>query len=184
MATGHCFTAAPGGRLRNYAPVRYKAAVPAVRGLMAVALAGATALPAAAEEGPPGGYPSWAEVQQAQSSEAAKAAEITAINGLLSGLQEQSEAAGDAAVRAAADHAAANAELQVAASKLETVSAQAARADDQLARYRKDIGALAVQSYKTGGTNTDSSWRSMPWGPTARKGSTWSRFQGIRLLRW
>lgn len=126
---------------------------PIFAGLMAIALAGATALPAAAEE-PPGGYPSWADVQQAQSSEAAKAAEITGINGLLDGLQAQSEAAGDAAVRSAADHAAADAELQAATARVQTLSAQAARADDQLARYRKDIGALAVQSYKTGGTNT------------------------------
>ncbi|MGN7148544.1 lytic transglycosylase domain-containing protein [Arthrobacter sp. SAFR-179] len=126
---------------------------PIFAGLMAIALAGATALPAAAEE-PPGGYPSWADVQQAQSSEAAKAAEITSINGLLDGLQAQSEAAGDAAVRSAADHAAADAELQAATARVQTLSAQAARADDQLARYRKDIGALAVQSYKTGGTNT------------------------------
>jgi peptidoglycan DL-endopeptidase CwlO len=127
---------------------------PLFAGSMAIALAGATMLPATAEEPPPGGYPSWSEVQQAQSSEAAKAAEITAINGLLDGLQAQSEAAGDAAVRSAADYAAADAELQLATSRLGTLSAQAARADDQLARYRKDIGALAVQSYKTGGTNT------------------------------
>ncbi|MDQ0801017.1 lytic transglycosylase domain-containing protein [Arthrobacter sp. SLBN-112] len=128
---------------------------PLMGGLLAIAVAAATVLPASADEPPPpGGYPSWADVQQAQSSEAAKAAEITTINGLLSGLQAQSEAAGDTAVRAAADYAAADAELQAASTRLDALSAQAARANDELAKYRKEIGALAVQSYKTGGTNT------------------------------
>lgn len=102
---------------------------------------------------PPAGYPSWADVHAAQSSEAAKAAEITTITGLLDGLQEQSEAAGDAAVRSAADYAVAQAGLDSASQRLETLSAQAARANDELARYRKGMGALAAQSYKTGGTN-------------------------------
>ncbi|MHC6230766.1 coiled-coil domain-containing protein [Arthrobacter sp. MMS24-T111] len=128
---------------------------PLLGGLLAIAVAAATVLPASADEpAPPGGYPSWADVQQAQSSEAAKAAEITTINGLLNGLQTQAEAAGDTAVRAAADYAAADAELQAASVKLDSLSAQAARANDELARHRKEIGALAVQSYKTGGTNT------------------------------
>ncbi|WP_285242883.1 lytic transglycosylase domain-containing protein [Pseudarthrobacter sp. fls2-241-R2A-127] len=124
-------------------------------GLLAVAVAATTVLPASADEPPPpGGYPSWADVQQAQTSEAAKAAEITTIDGLLGNLQTQSEAAGDAAVRAAADYAAADAELQAASARLDALAAQAGRANDELARYRKEIGALAVQSYKTGGTNT------------------------------
>lgn len=127
--------------------------IPLLGGVLAIALAAATVLPAAAEEPPPGGYPSWSDVQQAQSSEAAKAAEIATIDGLLTGLQAQSEAAGDAAVRSAAEYAAADAELQSATSRLETLSARAARANDEVARYRKDLGALAVQSYKTGGTN-------------------------------
>ncbi|WP_285317982.1 lytic transglycosylase domain-containing protein [Pseudarthrobacter sp. lyk4-40-TYG-27] len=128
---------------------------PLVGGLLAIAVAAATVLPATADEpAPPGGYPSWADVQQAQSSEAAKAAEITTINGLLDGLQTQAEAAGNTAVRAAADYAAADAGLQAASVRLDTLSAQAARANDELARHRKEIGALAVQAYKTGGTNT------------------------------
>ncbi|UUL75197.1 hypothetical protein NG819_12745 [Pseudarthrobacter sp. Fe7] len=129
---------------------------PLLGGLLAVAVAAATVLPATADEpAPPGGYPSWADVQKAQSSESAKAEEIATINGLLTGLQGQSEAAGDAAVRSAADYAAADADLAAATSRLETLSARAAHANDELARHRKDIGALAVQSYKTGGTNAE-----------------------------
>lgn len=123
-------------------------------GLLALALAAGTMLPAAADEPPPpGGYPSWADVQEAKSSEAAKAAEIATINGLLTDLEADSEAAGGMAVRSAADYAAADAALQAATSRLDTLSAHAARANAELARHRKDIGALAVQSYKTGGTN-------------------------------
>ncbi|GGH92680.1 lytic transglycosylase domain-containing protein [Arthrobacter liuii] len=122
--------------------------------LIATALAATMVLPAAAEApAPPGGYPSWTDVQDAQASEAAKAAEITTINGLLTGLQAQSERAGEAAVRSAAGYAAADAALQAATSRLDALSAQAAHAADELARHRKELGALAVRSYKTGGTN-------------------------------
>ena len=121
--------------------------------LLALAVA-SFPLPATADDpAPPAGYPSWADVHAAQSSEAAKAAEITTITGLLDGLQQQTEAAGDAAVRSAADYAVAQAGLDSATLRLEALTAQAARANDELARRRKDIGALAAQSYKTGGTN-------------------------------
>ncbi|MDQ0144262.1 lytic transglycosylase domain-containing protein [Pseudarthrobacter niigatensis] len=128
---------------------------PVLGGLAAVALAATVVLPATADDPPPtGGYPSWADVQAAQSSEASKAGEITIINGLLSRLEAESEAAGEAAVRSAAGYAAADAGLQAASSRLETLSARSAHANQELARYRKDLGALAVESYKTGGTNT------------------------------
>lgn len=122
--------------------------------LLALAVAGSPLHVATADDqDPTAGYPSWADVHAAQSSEAAKAAEINTITGLLDGLQEQSEAAGDAAVRSAADYAVAQAGLDSATQRLDTLSAQAARANDELARHRKDLGALAAQSYKTGGTN-------------------------------
>ncbi|NUT70946.1 lytic transglycosylase domain-containing protein, partial [Pseudarthrobacter sp. C4D7] len=129
------------------------ARLPLSGSVLALALAATFVLPAAADE-PPGGYPSWAEVQAAEDSESAKAAEIATITGLLSSLEAESEAAGDAAVRSAAGYAAADAALQASAARVDTLSVRAAHANAELTRYRKDLGALAVQSYKTGGTNT------------------------------
>ncbi|WP_406638007.1 lytic transglycosylase domain-containing protein [Pseudarthrobacter quantipunctorum] len=131
-----------------------KSRAPLPVALLSCALAGSLWLvPAAAADSGPGDYPSWEEVQDAKDSEAGKAAEIAKIDGLLSSLQEQSEAAGSAAVQAAAEYAATDAALQAAASRVEALAQQALQADSELVQYRKELGALAAQSYKTGGTN-------------------------------
>jgi hypothetical protein len=131
-----------------------KSRAPLPVALLSCALAGSLWLvPAAAADTTPGDYPSWEEVQDAKHSEAGKAAEIAKIDGLLNSLQDQSEAAGSTAVQAAAEYAATDAALQAAAARVEALAAQAAQADSELVRYRKELGALAAQSYKTGGTN-------------------------------
>ncbi|MEJ1193212.1 lytic transglycosylase domain-containing protein [Pseudarthrobacter sp. CCNWLW207] len=129
--------------------------LPAVAGLLAVVLAAPLAMaPSHADDDtPPGGYPSWQDVQNAKQSEAGKAAEVTRINELLSGLQTQAEALGGAAVTSAAEYAAADAALQAASSRVDVLTAQTERATAELGQYKKEIGALAAQSYKTGGTN-------------------------------
>ncbi|QDG67296.1 lytic transglycosylase domain-containing protein [Pseudarthrobacter sp. NIBRBAC000502772] len=132
-----------------------KMRLPALAGLLAVALVGSAALlPSHADDdAPPGGYPSWQDVQNAKKSEAGKAAEVTRINGLLGGLQAEAEALGNAAVTSAAEYAKAEAALQAATSTVDALTAQTARAAAELGQYKKEIGALAAQSYKTGGTN-------------------------------
>ncbi|MGO4186627.1 coiled-coil domain-containing protein [Pseudarthrobacter sp. TAF60_1] len=111
-------------------------------------------LPAhAADEAPPGGYPSWQDVEKARQSEAGTAAEVTRIGDLLGGLQTQAEALGNAAVTAAAEYAVAQTDLQSASSRVDALAAQVARAQEESGRHKRDIGALAAQSYKTGGTN-------------------------------
>lgn len=129
--------------------------LPALAGLLAVALVGSAALlPSHADDDArPGGYPSWQDVQNAKKSEAGKAAEVTRINGLLGGLQAEAEALGNAAVTSAAEYAKAEAALQAATSTVDALTAQTARAAAELGQYKKEIGALAAQSYKTGGTN-------------------------------
>lgn len=123
--------------------------------LLAAALAGSVWLPpaGAAESVPPGGYPSWEDVERAKLTEAGTAKEITLIAGLLDGLQSQSEALGNAAVASAAESAAADAALAASTAKVESLAERAGTAKAELIRHRKDIGALAAQSYKTGGTN-------------------------------
>ncbi|WP_307074987.1 lytic transglycosylase domain-containing protein [Arthrobacter pascens] len=123
--------------------------------MLAIALASSVSvLPATADDdAPPGGYPSWQDVQNAKQSEAGKAAEIAKIDDLLGGLQSQAEVLGNAAVKSAAEYAVAESALQVASSKVDVLTAQTARANAELGQYRREIGALAAQSYKTGGTN-------------------------------
>jgi septal ring factor EnvC (AmiA/AmiB activator) len=132
-----------------------KAKLRAIAGVLAIVLASSVSvLPAKADDdAPPGGYPSWQDVQNAKQSEAGKAAEITKIGDLLGGLQTQAEALGGAAVKSAAEYAVAESALQVASSKVDVLIAQTARANAELGQYRREIGALAAQSYKTGGTN-------------------------------
>jgi hypothetical protein len=121
---------------------------------MVVALAGTLWLaPAgAAESDPTGDYPSWEDVQEAQQTEAGKAAEISRIDGLLVDLQAQSESLGTVAVQSAADYAVTDSALQAASARVEALTAQVAQANADLSRNRKELGALAAQSYKTGGT--------------------------------
>ncbi|QNE14834.1 lytic transglycosylase domain-containing protein [Pseudarthrobacter sp. NBSH8] len=129
--------------------------LPALACMLAVALVGSAALlPShAADDAPPGGYPSWQDVQNAKQSEAGKAAEVTRIDTLLGGLQAEAEALGNTAVTSAAEYALAEAALQAATSTVDALTAQTARAAAELGQYKKEIGALAAQSYKTGGTN-------------------------------
>jgi hypothetical protein len=92
-------------------------------------------------------------VEKAKQSEAGTAAEVTRIADLLGGLQTQAESLGNAAVTAAAQYAVAQSALQAASSRVEALAAQVAQAQEEASRHKKEIGALAVQSYKTGGTN-------------------------------
>jgi hypothetical protein len=131
-----------------------KMRLPALAGLLAAALVTAALLPShAADDAPPGGYPSWQDVQNAKQSAAGKAAEVARINGLLGGLQAEADSLGNAAVTSAAEYALAEAALQAATSAVDALTAQTARAEADLGQYKKEIGALAAQSYKTGGTN-------------------------------
>lgn len=133
-----------------------KVKTPVLGSLLALVLIGSAALqPAAAgDPAPPSGYPSWEDVQQAKESETGKAAEISRINDLLGGLSAQAEVLGDQAVNAAASYAEADAALQATNAKVEVLGAKSAAVRSELDRHKKELAALAVQSYKTGGTNT------------------------------
>ncbi|MEE2523426.1 lytic transglycosylase domain-containing protein [Pseudarthrobacter sp. J75] len=107
----------------------------------------------ASDDAPPSGYPSWQDVENAKQSESAKASEIATITGLLDGLQSRSEELGDVAVASAAEYAVAKGALDAASARLDRITAQSAKVNSELTRYKKEIGALAAESYKTGGTN-------------------------------
>jgi hypothetical protein len=91
-------------------------------------------------------------VQEAKQTEAGKAAEISRISSYLDDLQAKSESLGTAAVQSAANYAVTDSALQAASAKVEALTAQVSQANSALSRHRKELGALAAQSYKTGGT--------------------------------
>lgn len=115
-------------------------------------LSGVAVVPAHAEDGPPSGFPSWSDVEQAKGNAAATEAEVAKISQLLDSLDSEAAELGVAAVQAGADFAVAQRQLDEATGEVEILNAQAKRAADQAAEYKKDAVAMAVQSYKNGGT--------------------------------
>ncbi len=108
--------------------------------------------PASADDdAPPSGYPSWAEVQQAQGNEAAASAEVDRINKLLAGLQQKSGELGAAAIKAGTEYAKAHDALQhqqAVTQKLAEASQQAKAKADSL---KKSTSSLVVKAYESGG---------------------------------
>jgi septal ring factor EnvC (AmiA/AmiB activator) len=118
-----------------------------------IVVSGVSASPVSADDGPPSGYPTWSDVQQAKGNVAATKAEVAKINGLLDSLSAESDALGTAAVQAGASYAATQAQLDLVNGQVSVLQAQTNRAEKQALGYQKDVAAAAVQSYKSGGAN-------------------------------
>ncbi|MDJ0317719.1 MULTISPECIES: aggregation-promoting factor C-terminal-like domain-containing protein [Arthrobacter] len=110
-----------------------------------------TAVPAQAEDAPPAGFPSWADVQQAKGDAAATANEVSKVSLILDSLDQKSGELGDAAVQAGADFALTQGKLDAATAEVSLLNAQTARAAEQASKFKKEAVAVAVQSYKSGG---------------------------------
>ncbi|ALE91691.1 hypothetical protein AOC05_03980 [Arthrobacter alpinus] len=118
-----------------------------------VMVCGVYASPANADDSPPQGFPSWSDVQGAKGNAAATQAQVSKINGLLDGLEDQAGVLGGAAVAAGARYALTERQLEVVSSRVDVLSAQAERASKVGDKYRQEAIAVAVQSYKSGGTD-------------------------------
>ena len=108
---------------------------------------------ASADDAPPSGYPSWADVQAAKGNVDAKNAEIQKINTLLDGLQQEASARGADAVKAGQAYALANDALDASTAKLTSLRDKTAEAHAAAAKLKKQTGALAAQAYITGGND-------------------------------
>ncbi len=113
---------------------------------------GLVGIPAYAEDVPPSGFPSWAEVQAAKDNEADTAAQVQKITGLLGELSSRSEQLGTAAVNAGETYAANQQALDQAVSRSEVLAEQEQRAAEEAVKLRSEAGALAAQMYKNGGS--------------------------------
>lgn len=114
---------------------------------------GVTTGPALAQDAPPSGFPTWAEVQAAKGDAAATAAAVSKIGQLLDSLENEAGTLGTAAVDAGANYALTERKLDAAAAEVSVLSEQASRAAEEAAKHKKDAVAIAVQSYKNGGTD-------------------------------
>ncbi|WP_441401188.1 coiled-coil domain-containing protein [Arthrobacter sp. 2YAF22_2] len=122
--------------------------------LTTVALLAVTAVPtASADDTPPSGYPSWADVQAAKDNADAKTAEIQKINGLLDGLEQQASSLGAAAVTAGLAYALAHNNLDASTAKLAALKEKTDTAHATVVKLRRQTGNLAAQDYMTGGAN-------------------------------
>lgn len=134
--------------------------IPALRRLLTVTVtagillvSGVAGGPALGQDVPPSGFPSWEDVQAAKGNAAATAVEVAKISQLLDSLEDEAAVLGEAAVTAGATLARTQQKLDAAAADVDVLSAQAQRASAEAAKHRKDAVAVAVQSYKNGGTS-------------------------------
>ncbi|WP_205683923.1 coiled-coil domain-containing protein [Cryobacterium aureum] len=98
-------------------------------------------------------YPTWAEVDAAQSSAAATAAEVQRIESALDGLQARAAELGDTAVTETALAAVAQAELVKATTQQTVLTTQADAASARAGDSAQRLGVLGAQLYRSGGNS-------------------------------
>ncbi|WAP51013.1 lytic transglycosylase domain-containing protein [Arthrobacter sp. ATA002] len=108
-----------------------------------------TAVPASAAD-----FPSWDEVEQAKQSVEATEKQAAEIEALLGEVSADAGRLGNAAVRATADHQRAASEAEAASRTLDVLSVQRAEAAAAAGELTEQMGALAAQTYKTGGVDS------------------------------
>lgn len=108
-----------------------------------------TAVPAAAAD-----FPSWEEVEQAKASVTATEGQAAEIEALLGELSADAGRLGNTAVQASADHQRAAAEAESTQRALDVLSVQRAEAAASARGLSDQMGALAAQTYKTGGMDS------------------------------
>jgi septal ring factor EnvC (AmiA/AmiB activator) len=130
--------------------IRTRAALTAaVTAVLAAALVSAgVAAPARADT-----YPSWDEVQAAKSNAAAAQTQVDRINGLLAQLQTAAAAAGDLAVKRAAESGAAQTALDAATKEAVEIGQQAEQAAQEADELKAQSGRLAAQLTRSGASD-------------------------------
>ena len=116
-------------------------------GVLAASVLGA--VPASGAE-----FPSWEQVEQAKSSVETKAAQVAEIEDLLSELSLEAGSLGTRAVQASADYQRAADEAEVNSRAVDVLSAQRLEASRTASELAGQMGALAAQTYKTGGMDS------------------------------
>lgn len=95
-------------------------------------------------------YPSWDEVEAAQSSTAASAAASARIDSLLDDLQARANSAGEEAIVAGSVAAQAEEAEAASSARADSLSGALAEAGEQAAEGRDQLGRIAAQLYRSG----------------------------------
>ena len=98
-------------------------------------------------------YPSWDDVQRAKDNEAAKASEVTRIEGLIASLQADVAAKQAEAERLANEYIQAQIDYEAAVDKADSLQAQADAESARATQTAQKLGRLAAQQYRNGGDN-------------------------------
>lgn len=98
-------------------------------------------------------YPSWADVQAAKSNQAAKAAQVQKIQGLISSLAAELAAASAESEARGAEYGDAQAKFDAADQLANTLAEQSATAAAKAAAASTQAGRLAAQLYRSGGSD-------------------------------
>jgi cell wall-associated NlpC family hydrolase len=112
-------------------------------------LAFANPLPAVALQRPD--YPSWDEVEQARADEAAAAAKIEQIEGILIRLEAEAAELNRQALQLGEDYAIAQTELDAATAKLDKLTAQAEAAQKRADESEQLVAVIVAQMARGGG---------------------------------
>lgn len=98
-------------------------------------------------------YPSWQDLQNAKANTASAAAQVTAIENLIAGLQVQVQETQAAAEKSASELEVAQQEFDDATRRAEDIQTQADTSKATADAATKQAGQLAAQLYRTGGTD-------------------------------
>ena len=98
-------------------------------------------------------YPSWQDLQNAKANTSAAAAQVTAIENLIAGLQVQVQETQAAAEKSASELEDAQREFDDATRRAEDIQKQADDSKAKADAATKQAGQLAAQLYRTGGTD-------------------------------
>ncbi|WP_241981818.1 M23 family metallopeptidase [Cryobacterium ruanii] len=98
-------------------------------------------------------YPSWQDLQNAKANTASAAAQVTAIENLIAGLQVQVQETQAAAEKSATELEIAQQEFDDATRRAEDIQTQADTSKATADAATKQAGQLAAQLYRTGGTD-------------------------------
>lgn len=119
----------------------------ATAGVLAAALL--SAAPAAADD-----YPSWDQIAAAKSDVSAREAQISELEDHLTKLQDEAGALGNAAVDASTRYGSLRDELLASDARVAELAGERQAAAAEASELRSQVGALAAQTYKTGGMDS------------------------------
>ncbi|MEY4532507.1 MAG: hypothetical protein RI926_276 [Actinomycetota bacterium] len=98
-------------------------------------------------------YPSWGDVQNAKANEAAKAAQISRIQGLIATLQAETDAAMAEAIKKGEEYGVAMEKFGAAEQTAGQLEAQATKSQAEADAASAQAGRLAAQLYRSGGSD-------------------------------